>query len=160
MLFGRSVFHSVVERLREEADKADSAETDEAPSSHRVFGLNMSFAAQTAETEQTRMYRSAGAYADILADRPEPHPTLTFTEDEPPTAPEMPAHLTILEPAAIAAELGIDSNTTTAELNEKRRLFARQNHPDCVAAAFRGNATVRMTIANQLIDTALRERQS
>lgn len=159
MLFGRSVFHSVVERLREEADIAASGEAEERPSPHRIFGLNMSFAAQTAETEHARMRRSAGAYADILADGSYPLPTVTFAEDGQQTHVEMPAHLAILEPAAIAAELGIDPSTTITELNERRRLFARQNHPDCVAAAFRGNATVRMTIANQLIDTALRQRQ-
>ena len=158
MLFGRSVFHSVVERLRAEADTSAEAETE--LSSHRISGLNMSFAAQTAETEQARMHRSAGAYADILADRPDIPRKDTFTDPEPPSGPAMPPHLTVLETDAIAAELEINGNTTIAELNEKRRLFARQNHPDSVAAAFRGNATIRMTIANQLIDTALRKRQS
>ena len=159
MLFGRSVFHSVVERLREEADTA-AAETKTSPSSHRVSGLNMSFAAQTAETDDTRMYRSQWAYADILSDRPDVLPTVSFSDNGPASGIEMPAYLTIVEPQAIAAELAIGNNNTVAELNEKRRLFARKNHPDCVAAAFRSNATTRMTIANQLIDTALRQRQS
>lgn len=150
MLLGRSVFRSVVDRLRAEADVAAPENADRAPF-HRISGLNASFAAATAETEETRLRRSEWAYSDILADRPAPSP-----EDEA----AMPAHLAILDPDAIAAELALDTAATVAELNDRRRLFARANHPDCVAAAFRDNATVRMTVANHLIDAAIRKRQT
>ena len=48
MLFGRSVFHSVVERLEAEAREAGLDE-DPRPLSARIAGLNASFAAATAE---------------------------------------------------------------------------------------------------------------
>lgn len=159
MLLKRSVFHSVVERLQAEADAVAPEDEAAGPASHRVSGLNMSFAAATAETEHARLRRSEWAYSDIMADRPEPLPEIEFTEP-PPAEEPIPPHLTVLDPDAIAAELAIEPGTTIAELNEKRRLFARRNHPDCVPAAFRDNATIRMTLANQLIDAALRKRQS
>lgn len=152
MLLGRSVFHSVVDRLRAEADA--SAPEDDAPApspSHRVHGLNMSFAAADAESEAGRLLRLEHAYREILedsADEPQ--------DAEPPIDEVMPPHLAVLDPEAIAAELGIDPTTSPAQLHDLRRTFARSNHPDCVPAAFRANATIRMTVANQLIDAALR----
>ena len=43
----------------------------------------------------------------------------------------------------------------SAEIRERRRAFARENHPDSVSEEFRAPATVRMTIANRLVETAL-----
>lgn len=149
MLLGRSVFHSVLDRLKTEADEREET----AQPAHRISGLNMSFAAATAETTGARLRRLELAYFDILADGHE-----AAASDNVESEPVMPPHLAVLEVAAIAAELAITPGTTIAELSEKRRLFARANHPDCVHEAFRGNATVRMTIANQLIDMALRQR--
>ncbi|MCX8996504.1 hypothetical protein NOF55_05240 [Rhizobiaceae bacterium BDR2-2] len=152
MLFGRSVFQSVVERLRAEADAEPDKDGKGSPA-HRVSGLNMSFAAATAETDDARLRRSEWAYSDILADRPEPSPG-------PGDDGIMPAYLTVLDADAIAAELAIGETTTIAELHDKRRTFARRNHPDCVSPAFRENATIRMTTANRLIDAALRGRRT
>ena len=45
---------------------------------------------------------------------------------------------------------------TKAEIREKRRAFARGNHPDRVGEEFRDAATIRMTIANRLVEAALR----
>ena len=45
---------------------------------------------------------------------------------------------------------------TLLELTEKRRLFARANHPDRAPTEFRDNATIRMKIANMLIDETVR----
>lgn len=154
MLLGRSVFHSVVERLQ--AENAAAPEEAAPGFSHRVAGLNLSFAVSAAETDSTRHHRMTWAYSDIMEDQPGPE---AAKAPEPPPEPVMPAHLGILDVSAIAAELDIGEATTIAELNEKRRRFARDNHPDRVHENFRGNATVRMTIANQLIDKALRQRQ-
>jgi hypothetical protein len=68
----------------------------------------------------------------------------------------MPAHLTRTRPEQIAAELSISSRDTPHSLSEKRRAFAKTNHPDSVAPPFRENATTRMKIANLLIDEATR----
>jgi hypothetical protein len=70
----------------------------------------------------------------------------------------MPEHLARTAPAEIAAELSITAADTLQTLNEKRRAFAKSNHPDRVAPAFRENATKRMMLANLLIDEAVRRR--
>jgi len=62
--------------------------------------------------------------------------------------------------ALIAAELGLGSARSRAELRRIRRDFARRNHPDRVPAWLRDEATRRMTIANALIDGALRSMKA
>ena len=56
----------------------------------------------------------------------------------------------------VLAELHLTSNLTAHDLKLIRRKFAMANHPDRVAPRVRGHATRRMTIANMLIDDALR----
>jgi hypothetical protein len=60
------------------------------------------------------------------------------------------------DPAALAAELGLRDGMARAELQRLRRRFALGNHPDRLGAAQRQIASRRMTIANSLIDAALR----
>ena len=158
MLFGRSVFHSVVERLEAEAREAGLDE-DPRPLSARIAGLNASFAAATAETETARFFRSESAYLDALADRA----TLPEERLPPEPAPEPalpPPHLTRLSAEEIAEDLAITPGMSATALQELRRNFARQNHPDSVASEWREAATTRMTIANQMIDAALRTRRT
>ncbi|MBV6651049.1 MAG: hypothetical protein KI789_15095 [Hoeflea sp.] len=45
---------------------------------------------------------------------------------------------------------------TPAELKSKRRRFARFNHPDRTPMEWREAATIRMKIANHMVDEALR----
>jgi len=73
---------------------------------------------------------------------------------EPPATP--PARLLRLTREEIADELGISARDTEASLAEKRRRFAKANHPDRVAPQFRDNANHRMQIANLLIDQAIK----
>jgi hypothetical protein len=68
----------------------------------------------------------------------------------------MPDHLVRTTPQEVAAELAISAADTPLTLREKRRAFARANHPDGVELPFRDNATKRMMLANLLIDEALR----
>jgi len=58
----------------------------------------------------------------------------------------------------VAKALRISRNLTPAELNRRRRDFARSHHPDRVPEPFRAQATRRMSIANAMIDGALRSR--
>jgi hypothetical protein len=60
--------------------------------------------------------------------------------------------------AAVAAELRLASARTGEDLRRIRRSFAMRNHPDRVPAWLRDEATRRMTIANALIDGAMREK--
>lgn len=150
MLFGQSIFQSVLERLKAEEDAATEAETSAV---HRLHGLNTGFATTVMEGVSVASQRVDQAYFDNLDfDRPaEP-------DSPPPPEPEpvMPDHLARITPEEIAAELAIAAEDTLQILSEKRRTFAKANHPDRVAPAFRENATIRMKIANLLIDEAVR----
>lgn len=148
MLFKQSVFQSVLDRLDAEEDVSEKEEA-----AHRILGLNVSFVATVPGGETPAAHRADEAYLDNLADpiiQPEPEP------EPAPKEPVMPEHLARTSREEVAAELAITSETTLHSLHEKRRHFAKANHPDGVAAPFREQATARMTLANQLIDEAIR----
>jgi hypothetical protein len=62
------------------------------------------------------------------------------------------------DPQAIAGELGITDQMSRHDLGRLRRRFALDNHPDRVSRDEREAATRRMTIANMLIDGAMKRR--
>ena len=151
MLLRQSLFQSVLGRLDSEEDVPEKEE-----SAHRIHGLNVSFAATVLGGETPEAHRAGDAYLDNLRDpiiQLEPEPEPAPKEPEPPVMPE---HLARISREEVAAELAIASDTTLHSLHEKRRSFAKANHPDSVAAPFREQATTRMTLANQLIDEAIR----
>ena len=151
MLFKQSLFQSVLDRLDSEEEPA---EEEEAP--HRIRGLNVSFAATVPGGETPDAHRPDEAYRDNLGDPiilPKPEPESAPQEPKPPV---MPKHLARTSREEVAAELALTSDLTREALQEKRRSFAKANHPDGVAAPFREQATTRMTLANQLIDEAIR----
>ncbi|EPE98016.1 hypothetical protein [Rhizobium grahamii] len=154
MLFGQSVFQSVLDRLKAEDDEA--AEQD-APTA-RVSGLNAGLAFDVMEGISAQSSRADQAYMETMGFAPPE--TAPESSPVPPTSPEpdpvMPDHLTRVAPEDIAAELDISMRDTAQGLSEKRRAFAKKNHPDRVHPQFRENATKRMTTANLLIDQALR----
>ncbi|MBX5046499.1 hypothetical protein [Rhizobium lentis] len=149
MLFGQSVFQSVLERLKAENETEEEAQT---PASHRVAGLGTGLAFDVLEGVSVASQRVGQAYFDNL------DAAGVVEKPAPPPAPEpvMPAHLNRMAPHEVAAELAISAADTPQTLGEKRRAFARANHPDGVALPFRDNATKRMMLANLLIDEALR----
>ncbi|ANL35371.1 MULTISPECIES: hypothetical protein [Rhizobium] len=150
MLFGQSVFQSVLERLKAEDETGEDAE---APAVHRVSGLGTGLAFDVMQGISVAAQRVGEAYFDHLdldaaarlAEKPVAAP-----------APVMPDHLSRTTPEDVAAELAISAADTPMTLSDKRRAFARLNHPDGVALPFRDNATKRMMLANLLIDEALR----
>ncbi|WFU00658.1 hypothetical protein QA648_10785 [Rhizobium sp. CB3171] len=152
MLFGQSLFQSVLDRLDAEEE---NTEKDEA--AHRIRGLNVSFAATVFGGEPAASSRPDDAYVDNLGnDIPSPEPIPPEPEPKEPEPPAMPDYLARTSREEVAAELAVSSQTTLQSLHEKRRAFAKSNHPDSVAPAFREQATTRMMIANQLIDEAIR----
>ncbi|MBB3315692.1 hypothetical protein FHT77_001557 [Rhizobium sp. BK181] len=156
MLFGQSVFQSVLDRLKAEDDEA--AEQD-APTA-RVSGLNTGLAFDVMEGVSAQSNRADQAYVETMGfappeTAPESSP-VSPTSPQPEPDPVMPDHLTRVAPEDIAAELDISMRDTAHGLSEKRRAFAKKNHPDRVHPLFRENATKRMTTANLLIDQALR----
>ncbi len=155
MLFGQSVFQSVLTRLKEEHGED---EAEEAGTGFRIKGLGMGFVAPTDDgpavtaTGTEAYFAFLPEVAEIELERQSPAPQ----PQELPPAPVIPAHLLRLTTEEIAAELGITSADTEATLAEKRRHFAKANHPDGVAPEFRENANTRMKTANLLIDTAIK----
>lgn len=149
MLFGQSVFQSVVERLKQEREDEDTQPLP--PAGHRIAGFSSGFVVGTSSAAPQPGHGSLDAYLAFLAD-PAPPP-----EPQPEPEPEpIPAHLEKTSLADVSAELAIHETDTAATLAEKRRAFARLNHPDGVKPEFRHNATLRMTAANLLIDQAIR----
>jgi hypothetical protein len=144
MLFGQSVFQSVVERLNQEAEEQAQ---EEAVTPHKtVTGFTTSFVLETERPDPERFGAAFDAYLDFLPDPPEPEP-----EPEP-----MPAYLERTSLADVSDELAIDDKDTVESLSEKRRAFAKLNHPDRLSPDFRANAHARMTAANLLIDQAIK----
>lgn len=146
MLFGQSVFQSVVERLNQEAEEQAQ---EEAVTPHKtVAGFTTSFVLETERPDPERFGAAFDAYLDFLPDPPEPEP-------EPEPEP-MPAYLERISMADVSEELAISEKDTVESLSEKRRTFAKLNHPDRLSPEFRAHAHARMTAANLLIDQAIK----
>ncbi|MBW6423183.1 hypothetical protein KX729_17125 [Rhizobium sp. XQZ8] len=152
MLFGQSVFQSVLTRLKEERVEDEEEETG---ASFRIKGLGLGFVAPT--DDKPNAATATEAYFAFLPDLAEIVPAALVEPDEPPLPPPIPLHLTRLTLEEIAAELAIGPKDTEETLGEKRRHFAKANHPDGVAPEFRENANIRMKTANLLIDTAIKD---
>lgn len=174
MLFGQSVFQSVLTRLDEEEKHADETGMPQA-AGFRIRGLGTGFVAQTtAHAGATEA--DLTAYFDYLPDENDDMigtPDTTGTADAahaaaaaddtsaadvepPPEPPVMPDHLLRISAAEIAEDLDLKPEDGEQALNDKRRRFAKQNHPDRVAPQFRDQATLRMQTANLLVDRAIR----
>jgi len=97
---------------------------------------------ETGEPKQSAVHRRDYEYAANLEDA---------------IAPLLEA-IVECEEDAIAEELGLHEHLSADELQKRRRLFARKNHPDQFDPEQRDLATHRMTIANMLIDRELHQR--
>lgn len=89
---------------------------------------------------------AAELYADAETESDSPIEDLAVLLVELPTSVE----------EAVAQELRLSDVLQPAELERVRRRFAYRNHPDRVAPALKSQALERMTIANVLIDQALK----
>jgi hypothetical protein len=150
MLLGQSVFQSVLTRLEEEQKDED---VDATLGDLRVPGLGASFVVPSADRSGNPS-ASAAAYLVDLPDEPAA-PRHDPSSGSPPVEDAAPPHLQRITEAEVAEELALTAVETEASLNEKRRRFAKINHPDRVAPQWRDSATIRMTIANLLIDRAI-----
>jgi hypothetical protein len=145
MLFGKSLFQSVVDRLAEE----DAQQGEEMPERHfRIDGLGASYVPERVSTAPEDEDRRREAYLFLMGeDNEEP--------DSLPPEPAKPVWLARLSIEEIAADLAITPADDRETLQERRRAFARLNHPDRIHPDFRDQATTRMKIANLLVDEAL-----
>lgn len=154
-MFGMTVFESVLERLKAEArqaeeDAAEEAVDDDGPG--EIRGLTSGFAGIGTGGTFVSGSQAAAAYLDLYE---EPRPV----EPEPQPAPEPPAappHLLRVAPEEIAEDLALNGKEGVDDLLARRRSFARENHPDRAPEDLRANATLRMKVANMLIDETIR----
>jgi hypothetical protein len=100
-----------------------------------------------------KSYISAGILARLYADGT----SRAMPEPEKPAPPPLPPKS---EHEAVLDELHLTPNLTSQELARIRREFAKVNHPDRVEPLQRDEATRRMTIANSVIDEALRDKKA
>ncbi|WFU46667.1 hypothetical protein [Sinorhizobium terangae] len=142
-MFGMSVFQSVLERLKaEQQDAACDEDAGEQAFRHGMAGFSHGFIVDTSPAI-TALDAVQRAYHELA-------PAESMQQ------PVMPDHLKRTSLAEVAAELALDEQETAISLAAKRRRFAAANHPDRLPADFRANATVRMKLANMLIDEASR----
>ncbi len=137
-IFARSLFRSMLERIVDE----NSAPEEETPSL-TIRGLTGGFVAQANPSV------GGAALEDAYRD---------FPNEIAPQ--QMPAFLARLEIGEVREDLDFTAQDTALSLKVKRREFARLNHPDRVDSAYRAQANIRMTLANQLIDAALKALKS
>jgi hypothetical protein len=97
---------------------------------------------------KVRSYMSAGLLARLYSDGFS-RPPVREAAPEPPPPPKS-------EHEQVVDELHLTPSLSSTDLKLIRRRFAKVNHPDRVPPAIREQATRRMTIANSLIDEALR----
>ena len=97
---------------------------------------------------KVRSYMSAGVLTRLYSDGFSRPPV---REAAPaPAPPPKSVHEQVVD------ELHLTPSLTSTDLKLIRRRFAKANHPDRVPPAIREQASRRMTIANSLIDEALR----
>jgi hypothetical protein len=152
-MFGLTVFESVLERLKAEArqaaeDEAEDARDDDGPG--EVRGFTSGFAGLGMGGTFVSGSQAAAAYLDLY-EEPAPVPP-----EPEPSPPEPPPHLLRIAPEEVAEDLALHGRESVDDLLARRRAFARDNHPDGVPSDLRDNATLRMKIANMLIDETIR----
>lgn len=142
-MFGMTVFESVLERLKAEAREAEENEDGEAAHETdgpgHIRGLPSGFAGLGSGSTFVSGVQAAAAYLDLY--------------EEPPPAPP---HLLRIAPEEVAEDLALTGKESVDDLLARRRSFARDNHPDRAPEGQRANATLRMKIANMLIDETIR----
>ncbi len=146
-MFGMSVFQSVLERLKAEEGEDTAPEEERPPAGIR--GFNGGFVGNTETSAMAGSGAVHRAYFDTASDE-------MLAPAKPVPKPVMPEHLRRIRPEQIAADLALTDTETQPTLADKRRRFAADNHPDRHDPDYRTNATLRMKIANMLIDEAQR----
>ncbi|HZG29975.1 MAG TPA: hypothetical protein VE079_16090 [Ensifer sp.] len=151
MILGQSLFDAVLDRLAEERE--DDTPIGTGPASAGIRGLNAGFVAASIGIPlpggESRLH---DAYFDF---EDQPH-GMTEKQPEPPFELLEARTFSRLTPQDVAEDLKLSQAHSPEALHSLRRAFARQNHPDMVGEEWREQATLRMKIANLLIDEALK----
>lgn len=175
MIFGKSVFQSVVDRLQDERDLQEDDHGENPTMPNRPYIKTDFLAAQsmvTPSVEEHIAVDHASAYRtydlpqeDLVlpsGDKPEDvcanAPPLQIEEKSSEPSKDF-SYLQRTSKQDLESELKLRSIKSLASLQELRRKFARENHPDTVPEEYRDLATMRMTQANQLIDDEIKQRR-
>jgi len=150
MVAGWSSFEAVLDRVSNE--RGDTA-TDRSGSWTAMRGWNSSFVGASLRS-QPWPGREEGGAAD-LAD----HTGSSTSAPRPEPAIDI-SHFKRLSPKEVAKDINLLASDTAAMLQSKRRSFARRNHPDRSPVEWREAATIRMKIANHMVDEALRRMRA
>lgn len=161
MIVGLSSFEAVLDRVSHEREDTPA---DRSGSWTATRGWNSSFIAESLRTQPwpSREQRgTAPSAVHIDASRPAPRPKSAVHNDALTPAPKPKPTIDTslfkrLSPEDVAKDINLLATDTHAELQSKRRRFARLNHPDRAPADWREAATTRMKIANHMVDEALR----
>ena len=168
MVGGWNSFEAVLDRVSNE--RADAA-ADRSGSWTAMRGWNSSFVGASLRSQPWPGRERRGAadladHTDRSTSAPRPNPAGPNEAPTPAPVPAMPAprpepvidisHFKRLSPEEVAKDINLLATDTAAELQSKRRSFARRNHPDRSPVEWRDAATIRMKIANHLVDEALR----
>ena len=155
MILGQSIFDAVLDRLNEEAAEDEDGRSGfgvEAPRAG-IRGLNPAFIHSTVGLPpEAGTGRLDDAYFDFVDDAIAPSTRPAERVEPDPQA----LRFSRLTPQDVAEDLKLAEAVSAERLQALRRSFARQNHPDMVGEAWREQATLRMKIANLLIDEALK----
>lgn len=164
MIVGQSLFDTILERVGQEWAESPA---QHAPSPIAARGWYSRFVA----ADLARASRWSREEECAPAPEPAPEPATAATKADTPAPavvqPEKPAApkpkppidtslFKRLSAEEVARDINLLATDTPAELQSKRRRFARLNHPDRTPLEWREAATTRMKIANHLVDEALR----
>ncbi len=155
MIVGLSSFEAVLDRVSHEREDTSTQRSGSWSARH---GWNSSFIAAGLRAqpwpsrEQPGLAASA-CHNDALVPQLPQEPPLQKAKPKPTIDTSL---FKRLSPEEIAKDLNLLATDTPAELQSKRRRFARLNHPDRTPAEWREAATTRMKIANHMVDEALR----
>lgn len=141
-VFGKSLFETVLDGMEPEPIEEDEEIAIGRP---RVVAH---FLADTSFGEHPEERPFVALYEDFEVSMP--------AEPQVPDLPVAPDWLERLSEKDVSDDLALTETMTAAEIRESRRGFALSNHPDRVAEGYREAATIRMTIANRLVEAALR----
>lgn len=132
----RSDFAAMLDDLIAEREPADAA---------RPFATTLDYLSVAEQlTDRISIAEEAARASYLDAGEPvEMAPEAEIPEPPPPT-----------DRQSVATELGLSPTMKPADLDRRRREFARLNHPDRVSERLRDCAIIRMQIANMLIDEA------
>ncbi|HXF55721.1 MAG TPA: hypothetical protein VNK52_16525 [Hyphomicrobiaceae bacterium] len=108
------------------------------------------------ELSDEHSYIPSQILARIYAEARAQHTRANESREPDPEPAEDPRS----EDEIVAEELQLSPKLTIDDLLRIRREYAMSHHPDRVSPSERERATRRMTIANMLIDQAMRERRA